>query len=84
MNQIEQDQIRLIQAAKSSAMLELAKRKSEEKKMRDDLELDIVKILEETAEGLDAMDNEDLVSQISNQGKVMWLQHPLCGRTSPG
>ena len=65
-------------------MLELAKRKSEEKKMRDDLELDIVKILEETAEGLDAMDNEDLVSPISNQGKVMWLQHPLCGRTCPG
>ena len=46
--------------------MELEKRKLEEEKLRDELEHDLDKVLEESAEGLDALDNEDVVRNLDH------------------
>ena len=46
--------------------MELEKRKLEEEKLRDELENDLDKVLEESAEGLDALDNEDVVRNLDH------------------
>ncbi len=42
----------------------MEKRRTEEEKLRSELEIEMDKILEESSEGMDAMDDEDVVREI--------------------
>ena len=62
LDHLEDDQIQMIKDLKSSAIQDLNKRRSEEEHQREDLEKEIQIILDESSEGMDALDDEDVVS----------------------